>query len=146
MTVVDFPAWRNGERKLKIIVVDDEPVIADTLVEILNGEGCEAVAVSDGASAIKWAGMIRPDAIVTDVIMPGLNGVETAKAIQQFLPECRILLFSGQAASIDLLEKARAEGHEFEVLAKPVDPEVLLEHLGVTIKRAVSKKLKRCAS
>ena len=146
MTVLKFPAKRNGDRKLKIIVVDDEPVIADTLVEILNGEGCEAVAVSDGASAIKWARMIRPDAIVTDVIMPGLNGVETAKAVMEFLPECRILLFSGQAASMDLLEKARAEGHNFEVLAKPVDPDVLLERLGIITKSESPGKSKKCAS
>jgi CheY-like chemotaxis protein len=119
---------------MKVIVVDDEPVIADTLVDILNGEGCEAVAVSDGASAIKWAQMILPDVIVSDVMMPGLNGIETAKAIRETLPACRIVLFSGQAASLDLLEKARAEGYEFEVLAKPVNPTVLLAALGVTAK------------
>jgi CheY-like chemotaxis protein len=65
---------------VKIIVVDDEPIIADTLVNILNGEGHNAVAVSDGKSAIKWAEMVRPDAIVTDVMMPGIDGIETAKA------------------------------------------------------------------
>jgi CheY-like chemotaxis protein len=117
---------------MKVIVVDDEPVIADTLVDILNGEGCEAVAVSDGASAIKWARMILPDVIVSDVMMPGLNGIETAKAIREDLPACRIVLFSGQAASLDLLEKARTEGYEFEVLAKPVNPTVLLAALGIT--------------
>lgn len=116
---------------MKIIVVDDEPVIADTLVDILNGEGCEAVAVSDGPSAIKWAEMIQPDAIITDVIMSGMNGIEAAKAIMKILPNCRIILFSGQAASLDLLEKARAEGYEFEILAKPINPTLLLEILGL---------------
>jgi CheY-like chemotaxis protein len=114
---------------VKIIVVDDEPVIVDTLVDILTGEGHEAVAVSDGKSAIQWAGMIRPDAIVTDVVMPGLNGVETAKAIMKILPACRIILFSGQAASTDLVSQARAEGYVFEVLAKPINPDLLLERL-----------------
>jgi CheY-like chemotaxis protein len=114
---------------MKVIVVDDEPVIADTLVDILNGEGCEAVAVSDGPSAVKWAGMIRPDVVITDVIMSGMNGIETAKAIMKMLPDCRVILFSGQAASLDLLEKARAEGYEFEILAKPINPTMLLEIL-----------------
>ena len=114
---------------MKIIVVDDEPIIADTLVNILTGEGHEAVAMSDGKSAIQWAEMVRPDAIVTDVLMPGINGIETAKAIMKLLPNCRIILFSGQAASTDLLAKARAEGYSFEVLAKPINPDVLVEKL-----------------
>lgn len=114
---------------MKIIVVDDEPIIADTLVDILNGEGHEALAVSDGSSAIKWAEMVQPDLVLTDVIMPDMDGVEAAKAIMKLLPKCRIILFSGQAASTDLLARARAEGYSFEVLAKPVNPDVLLEKL-----------------
>jgi CheY-like chemotaxis protein len=70
--------------------------------------------------------MILPDIVITDVIMPGMNGIETATIIKQFLPDCRIVLFSGQTASIDLLEKARADGHKFEVLAKPIKPSELV--------------------
>lgn len=114
---------------MKIIVVDDEPIIADTLVDILNGEGHEALAVSDGSSAIKWAEMVQPEVVLTDVIMPDMDGVEAAKAIMKLLPKCRIILFSGQASSTDLLARARAEGYSFEVLAKPVNPDVLLEKL-----------------
>jgi CheY-like chemotaxis protein len=114
---------------VKIIVVDDEPIIADTLVNILEGEGHDALAFSQGESAVKWAKMIRPDAIISDVVMPGMNGIETAKAILEALPKCRIILFSGQAASSDLLAKARADGYLFEVLAKPINPDVLLQKL-----------------
>jgi hypothetical protein len=45
------------------------------------------------------------------------------------MPNCKILLFSGQATTADLLEKARLEGHEFEILAKPVHPTDLLAKL-----------------
>ena len=114
---------------MKIIVVDDEPVIADTLVNILEGEGHDALAVSHGESAVKWAKLVLPDAVISDVIMPGMNGIETAKAIMQSLPNCRIILFSGQAASVDLLAQARTEGYVFEVLPKPINPEKLLEKL-----------------
>ena len=114
---------------MKIIVVDDEPISADTLVNILAGEGHDALAVSQGESAVKWAKMVLPDAVISDVIMPGMDGVETAKAITKFLPTCRIILFSGQAAGVDLLSKARAEGYMFEVLAKPINPDKLLEKL-----------------
>jgi CheY-like chemotaxis protein len=73
--------------------------------------------------------MLRPDAIVSDVVMPGINGIDTAKPIMKFLPGCRIILFSGQAATLDLLERARVEGYKFEVLAKPINPDVLLSVL-----------------
>ena len=114
---------------MKIIVVDDEPVIADTLVNIMLGEGHEAFAVSSGESAISLTKLMRParpDLLVTDVIMPGMNGVETAKEIMKLVPTCRIILFSGQAASTDLVAKAEAEGYSFEILAKPINPNILL--------------------
>jgi CheY-like chemotaxis protein len=95
----------------------------------LEGEGHDALAVSHGESAIRWAKMVLPDAVISDVIMPGMDGIEAAKAIMQLLPNCRIILFSGQTAGIDLLAKARAEGYLFEVLPKPINPEKLLEKL-----------------
>jgi CheY-like chemotaxis protein len=114
---------------MKVLVVDDEPIIADTLVEILMGEGHKAFAVSDGPSAIKWTQMLLPDAVITDVIMPGMDGIELAKNILKTLPNCRIILFSGQAASTGLVQKARDEGYSFEILAKPINPETLLQKL-----------------
>jgi CheY-like chemotaxis protein len=126
---------------MKIIVVDDEPVIADTLVNILRGEGHDAFAVSNGKSAIDLTQLmhpIRPDLLVTDVIMPGMDGIETAKEMVKLAPTCRIILFSGQAASTDLVSKAEAEGYSFEILAKPINPDVLL----ATINRGQAKVTK----
>lgn len=59
----------------------------------------------------------------------GMTGIEAAIAIRNKLPKCNILLFSGQAATAELLEQARTQGHEFEILAKPVHPSDLLEKL-----------------
>lgn len=112
--------------RLKIIVVDDEPIIADTLANILNGEGHNALAFSRGETAVRLAEAMRPDLLVTDVVMPGMDGIQTAKAIRKLVPACRIILFSGHAESSELVAQARAEGHAFEVLAKPVNPDVLL--------------------
>jgi CheY-like chemotaxis protein len=118
---------RLGEaKKAKVIVIDDEFLIAETMVEILNHEGFEAVSASDGASAIELAKTLQPDIVLSDVIMPGLNGVETGIRIREAVPRCRIILFSGQAATVDLLEKARERGHTFDVLAKPMKPEQLI--------------------
>jgi CheY-like chemotaxis protein len=113
----------------KVLVVDDERVIADTLAIILNQQGYEASAVYSGNDAVETARKVRPDLIISDVIMPDMNGIEAAINIRRFLPSCKILLFSGQAATADLLESARAKGHEFEILAKPVHPQDLLAKL-----------------
>lgn len=115
--------------KPKVLVVDDERVIADTLAIILNQSGYEASAVYTGNGAVESARINKPDLIVSDVIMPDMNGIEAAIRIRQFLPACKILLFSGQAATADLLNSARARGHEFEILAKPVHPQDLLAKL-----------------
>lgn len=116
-------------RKPKVLVVDDEHVIADTLAIILNQSGFDATAVYSGTEAVEHARKGTPDLVVTDVFMPDLNGIQAAIQIRSFLPNCKILLFSGQAATADLLESARAEGHEFEILAKPVHPQDLLAKL-----------------
>ncbi len=115
--------------KPKVLVVDDERVIADTLAIILNQHGYDASAVYTGTGAVERARSVKPDLIISDVIMPDMNGIEAAIRIRKFLPSCKILLFSGQAATADLLENARAQGHEFEILAKPVHPQDLLAKL-----------------
>lgn len=115
--------------KPKVLVVDDERVIADTLAIILNQNGFDASAVYTGTAAVERARSVRPDLIISDVIMPDVNGIEAAITIRKILPGCKILLFSGQAATADLLESARAQGHEFEILAKPVHPQDLLAKL-----------------
>lgn len=109
-----------------ILVADDEPIVASTLVQILKEEGFEAISVSDGAAAVRWARQARPDVVICDVVMPTLNGVEAAKQIRAILPETHVILFSGQAAATGIVERAEVEGHRFQVLAKPIDPEVLL--------------------
>ena len=115
--------------KLRVLVVDDEKVIAATLAMILNKAGYNASAAYTGNQAVDLARSEKPDLIITDVIMPDMNGIEAAIHIREFLPACKILLFSGQAATVDLLEDARVHGHEFEILAKPIHPGDLLAKL-----------------
>ena len=110
----------------RIFVVDDEKIIADSLSAILRSSGFDARAFYDGASTLAACKVDAPDWIISDVVMPGLSGIDTAVQIRQIYPNCKILLFSGQAATVDLLKKARDRGHEFEIVAKPIKPETLL--------------------
>jgi CheY-like chemotaxis protein len=113
----------------KVLVVDDERVIADTLAMILSQSGFEARAVYSGEKALELAGIFQPDMLISDVIMADLNGIDAAIRIRALLPAIKILLFSGQAATANLLEKARSDGYEFDILAKPVHPQDLLNKL-----------------
>jgi len=115
--------------KPKVLVADDEQVIANTLAIILNQAGFEARAVYSGEKVLEALEEFQPDMLISDVIMTGMTGIEAAIATRDKMPSCKILLFSGQATTADLLEKARQEGHEFEILAKPVHPTDLLAKL-----------------
>jgi len=111
--------------RLFILVVDDEKRIADTLVLILNSKGYAAEAAHDGTAALEVCRQKAPNLVLSDVVMPGMNGIELAIAIRQQFPGCHILLFSGQAETSEILEDAKRRGHDFELLAKPLHPEEL---------------------
>lgn len=115
--------------KTKVIVADDEKLIANTLAIILNQSGFEATAVYSGEEAVKLAEAVQPHLLISDVVMGGMTGIEAAIQVQNKLPSCKILLFSGQAITADLLKKARAQGYSFELLIKPVHPKDLLAKL-----------------
>jgi len=110
-------------------IVDDEQVIADTLSAILKHHGYSARAFYDAKSALDACLMATPDLVITDVMMPGMNGVDMAIRIKALCPSCRILLFSGQSSTAAVLEKAERDGHVFDLLLKPVHPTDLLAKL-----------------
>jgi DNA-binding response OmpR family regulator len=117
--------------KRRVIVVDDEEKIATTLAIILNQAGFEARAVFRGEQVVELLDSFQPEMMIADVVMPVMTGIEVAIAVRSKLPNCKILLFSGQAATADLLEQAKTHGHEFEIVAKPIHPTDLLAKLGV---------------
>src|ERR1700757_1200030 len=119
----------TNQEARRVLVLDDEQVIANTLALILNRSGFEARAVYTPRAAIQTARELSPDVLISDVIMDGATGIDAAIRISEMVPHCRVILFSGQAVTADLLERARASGHRFELLVKPVHPRMLLERL-----------------
>jgi CheY-like chemotaxis protein len=119
----------KGKEQPVVLIVDDERVIADTLSIILSKSGFSTMTAYDGESALKLASATPPDLLLTDVMMPGMTGIDLAIAVTQTIPECKVLLFSGQAATVDLLEKARHQGHNFTALTKPVHPTDMLKRI-----------------
>lgn len=120
------PRPKRGPMAKLIFVVDDEKCIADTLAVILRKSGYEARAFYNAQSALEQVKSCGPELVISDVVMPGMSGVEMAVLIKELHPTCRVLLFSGQAGTVDILEKVRGQGYNFELLAKPIHPTDLL--------------------
>ncbi len=112
-----------------VFVVDDEHVIASSLATILRHLGFDATSFTEPMDALNAARATHPDLLITDVVMPQLSGIDLAVQVEESCPNCKVLLFSGQASTANLLETARANGHEFELVLKPVHPKDLLSKI-----------------
>ena len=105
-----------------VLVVDDEPLIAETLATILNGHRIAAITASDGPAALDVAGVIPPQMLLSDVALPGMNGFELASEITRRVPDCEVILFSGQYSTCELVSNEHRHGRDFLTLIKPVHP------------------------
>jgi len=115
-----------------IFVVDDVTVIASTLAIILNSSGFQATAFTSAEEALVAVDLGCPDLLITDVSMPGMNGIELAVRFKSLCQSCKVLLFSGHHSTSVLLEAAREHGHDFQLLTKPVHPKDLLAAISAT--------------
>ena len=114
-------------RQPRVFVVDDEDIIATTLAMILRLQGgFYARPFTRPLDALEAARQDPPDLLISDVVMPALSGIDLAIQLREHCPDCKVLLFSGQAATAGLLESARARGYDFELVLKPVHPSELL--------------------
>lgn len=117
----------SGELPL-VFVVDDEPNVANSLALILSYEGFEARAAYSGYEAMILAEQQPPAFMISDIFMPGMDGVELGIAMMQQCPHCKVTLFSGHATERELA-RARQAGYEFPLLIKPVPPTKIVEHI-----------------
>lgn len=137
-----IPAAEQQQRV--VLVVDDEHIIADTLSVILKKSGFCVLTAYDGGSALELARGIAPDLLLSDVMMgPGMDGTQLAIEMTKSYPDCKVLLFSGHAATQDLLVRAREMGHDFALLTKPVHPSDLLKRIGESLRSRGAAKANR---
>jgi CheY-like chemotaxis protein len=95
---------------------------------ILSHKGFVAKTATNGEEAIELARVFLPDLLISDVVLGGITGIEAANEILTFLPTCKVILFSGQATTLELLRRSRTT-QNFEILPKPMHPDVLLQHI-----------------
>jgi CheY-like chemotaxis protein len=111
-----------------VLVVDDEVMVADTRADVLSRAGFSTLTAYDGESALELARSNRPALLVSDVSMPGMNGVDLAEAILKAVPQCKVLLCSAYTTSLDALNTRAAE-YKFPVMAKPIHPIEMLRQV-----------------
>jgi CheY-like chemotaxis protein len=117
--------------RFRVFVVDDESTIAATLAMILQRNGFDAISFTEPLEALSSARANPPDLLITDVMMPVLSGIDLAIALREEHPDCKVLLFSGQAATANLLQEAAAKGHDFELITKPIHPTEFLRKIAI---------------
>lgn len=124
----DFSVHQEKKRP-SVFVVDDEFIIASTLATILQRNGFDASFFTEPLEVLPAARLKAPDLLITDVVMPVLSGIDLAIALKSEFPGCKVLLFSGQAATANLLDAARLQGYDFELLSKPIHPTEFLKKI-----------------
>lgn len=107
--------------------MDDETAIADTLSLIFQMQRYEVRVAYTAEKAIEMIAEWTPELAVLDVMLPSMNGIDLALVIKANHARCHVILFSGHTNTGLLLEEAGRKGHQFEILAKPVQPELMLE-------------------
>jgi len=123
-----------------VVVVDDEPLVADTLSAILKLAGYKVITAYCGLKALELVLNVRPALLISDVAMPKMNGIELALAVVEKSPDCGVVLFSGHATAQDL-KPAREAGYNFTLLAKPVHPADMLKHVSRNLNKTHRSKV-----
>jgi CheY-like chemotaxis protein len=118
----------NTSTPLRVLVVDDEFPIAFSLARVLERAGYESETALNADQAMEVASSFRPDLLLTDYDMPGLNGFELGKSMKRLLPGCKVMLLSGRELRVTSRPYVD-EGYKFPLLSKPMDPAMLLKAL-----------------
>ncbi len=111
---------------IRVLIVDDERTLADTLALIVTRGGYESMAVYNGREAVEAAILFKPHAVISDVMMPGMNGIELARYFAENYSGCRVLLLTGHDSAAKLVEASLSCGYVVNVLTKPVMPQTIL--------------------
>jgi len=111
----------------RILVIDDDPDVRGSLSKILTRAGYEVVVAADGAAGIELQHKEPADVIITDIFMPGVDGLQTIRQLKKEGSGVRIIAVSGgdRTGTVDLKEHARLMG-AFKVLAKPFEMDDVL--------------------
>src|SRR4051812_23567121 len=106
--------------KGRVLIVDDEPVIAESLSEMLEGWGYETAVAQDGRAGLAKVEEFYPEVVVSDVYMPNLDGFGLLREMRTLHPETAVILLTGQG-TVEMALRAIQEEGAFHYLEKPID-------------------------
>ncbi len=112
-----------AEGGARVLLIEDDDDNRELMGEVLQDAGYQVVLAASGAAGLRTLAEHSIDVLVTDVGMPGMGGLEVARAAKEIAPTVPVVVVTGYAEREDI---ARARGHEVDaVLVKPVDPAAL---------------------
>lgn len=118
-----------------IMVVDDSPFASKQIKDIVEDNGYEVIGYAkDGEEAIELYKELKPDIVILDIIMPGLNGLETAEILKKQDPAVKILMLSS-LCDAGTMEEVKSIGVK-HLIPKPLEADVLLDSLELVSKFA----------
>jgi CheY-like chemotaxis protein len=126
-----LPGWgpvvSDQPESLRVLVVDDDIRVADSLAKILTASGHEAVPAYSAEAAMKLAARLAPHAVISDIVMGPVSGIELANHIRENFPGCKVLLISGHTSANDFGQKLLTRSSSLQFASKPVAPDRILE-------------------
>ena len=125
-----------------ILVVDDEPPILDLIASYLRADGFNVHTAQDGPGALAQARAVRPDLIVLDVMLPGMDGMEVCRRIQQEF-DVYILMLTARAEEIDKIVGLSVGADDY--LTKPFSPRELVMRVKAILRRSRALGLRPAA-
>ena len=111
----------------KILVIDDDMFVRRTIERVLQKSGYHVHVAADGLEGLRTFRTVQPDLVITDIIMPVKEGLDTIRLLRTWSPDTKIIAISGgsRTANKDLLREAAELGASV-VIAKPFEPDELL--------------------
>ena len=125
-------APRAAGRPVRILVVDDEPPIMDLVVGYLKREGWSVSTASDGVSALDAVRTLGPDAVVLDLMLPGLDGLEVCRQLRTF-SDAYVLMLTAKTEEIDRIVGLTVGADDY--LTKPFSPRELVARIKALLRR-----------
>jgi two-component system OmpR family response regulator len=130
----EAPLRRADGSAVRVLVVDDEPSLAELLASVLRYEGWDIQVAGDGKTAVRAAREFRPDAVILDVMLPDISGIEVLSRLRAELPHVCVLFLTARDAVEDRIAGITAGGDDY--VTKPFSLEEVLARLRGLLRRA----------
>ena len=122
--------------KARVLVVDDDPALAEMLTIVLRGEGFDTAVVAEGNRALPALRELRPDLVLLDLMLPGINGIDVCKAIraESGVP---IVMLTAKSDTVDIVLGLESGADDYVV--KPFKPKELVARVRARLRRTDSE-------